>query len=293
MALAWLMRWRNSIAAIADMAPPLAPPKIGNLGLRVISALVMLPLAIAAVWVGGIAFSVLLGVAAAAMCWELSSLCGEKWSPVTLLAMGVGAVAPILASVVGFDIAAIVVGAGTLAILIFCLVRRSANTVILLTGVPYIVLGIAAAVWLRGLPDTGLLTLLWLIGVVVATDVGAYFTGRAIGGPKLAPIISPNKTWSGLAGGAMLAGCVGLFVGVGSSEAAPGAVTAASVILAVVSQMGDLLESAVKRHFGVKDASTLIPGHGGFLDRFDGYLTVMPAAALMSVAGGGSPVIWQ
>ncbi len=275
------------------MAQPLAPAKIGNLGLRVISAVVMLPLAIAAVWVGGIVFSVLLSAAAAIMCWELATLCGEKWSPVTITSMAIAAAAPMLVAVGRLDAAVIVVVAGTLAVLIICLMRRSASTIILVAGVPYIVLGIAAAVWLRGMPDAALLTVLWLIGVVVATDVGAYFTGRTIGGPKLAPVMSPNKTWSGLAGGAMLAGCVGLFVGVGSSAASPGPITAASIVLAVVAQMGDLLESAVKRHFGAKDASNLIPGHGGFLDRFDGYLTVMPAAALMSVAGGGSPILWQ
>lgn len=275
------------------MAPPLAHPKIGNFGLRVLSALVMLPLAIAAAWVGGIIFAVMLSVAAAAMCWELTTLCGEKWSPVTIVSMCIAVAAPMLEATMGFDAAAIAVVAGTLAVLIYCLLRRSANLPILVLGIPYIVLGIAATGWLRGMPDTGLLTVLWLVGVVVATDVGAYFSGRAIGGPKLAPVISPNKTWSGLAGGAMLAGCVGLFVGVGSGDATPGPVTAASIVLAVVAQMGDLLESAVKRHFDVKDASNLIPGHGGFLDRFDGYLTVMPTAALMSVAGGGSPVIWQ
>ncbi len=253
----------------------------------------MLPLAIAAAWVGGIIFAVLLSVAAAAMCWELTTLCGEKWSPVTIVSMCIAVAAPMLEATMGFDAAAITVVAGTLAVLIYCLLRRSANLPILVVGIPYIVLGIAAAGWLRGMPDTGLLTVLWLVGVVVATDVGAYFSGRAIGGPKLAPVISPNKTWSGLAGGAMLAGCVGLFVGVASGDATPGPVTAASIVLAVVAQMGDLLESAVKRHFDVKDASNLIPGHGGFLDRFDGYLTVMPMAALMSVAGGGSPVIWQ
>lgn len=287
------MHWRNFTAATADMAPPLAPPKIGNLGLRVLSALVMLPLAIAAVWMGGIVFAALLSVAAAAMCWELASLCGEKRSPVAIVSMCAAVAAPILDVTIGFDAAAIAVVAGTLTVLIYCRWRRSVNLSILVIGIPYIVLGITAAGWLRGAPETGLLTVLWLMGVVVATDVGAYFSGRAIGGPKLAPVISPNKTWSGLAGGAMLAGCVGLFVGVGSAEATPGAVTAASVVLAVVAQMGDLVESAVKRHFDVKDASNLIPGHGGFLDRFDGYLTVMPAAALMSVAGGGSPVIWQ
>jgi phosphatidate cytidylyltransferase len=111
-------------------------------------------------------------------------------------------------------------------------------------------------------------------------------------GPKLAPRISPNKTWSGLIGGMLCAGVTGAVTAsiVGSNLVT---LAAGSVALAVISQAGDLLESALKRHFNVKDASGLIPGHGGFLDRFDGYLTAMPAAALMSALAGGSPVSWQ
>lgn len=274
------------------MAPPSSLPSSTGL-LRLASAAILLPLTVAVVWYGGAVFGLFLCIIAAAMSWELATLCGYGRSPATAIAMATAAAAPLLQTIQDFNAAAVAVVLGTASVAAYSLWRRAATGFILAPGLAYIALGITAAAWLRGDTDTGLPTLLWLIAIVVATDVGAYFTGRAIGGPKLAPRISPNKTWSGLAGGAILAGCVGLFFGVADGNSAAGPLTAVSVLLAVVAQLGDLLESAVKRHFSVKDASNLIPGHGGFLDRFDGYLTVMPAVALMSIMGGGSPVLWQ
>ena len=124
---------------------------------------------------------------------------------------------------------------------------------------------------IRGREPDGALLILWLVLVVVAADVGAYFVGRRYGGRKLWPRVSPGKTWSGAVGGLLVAGLVGGLFGLAVGWSLPG-VLATSLALAVASQFGDLLESAVKRHFGVKDASRLIPGHGGVMDRLDGLL---------------------
>ena len=127
----------------------------------------------------------------------------------------------------------------------------------------------------------------WLLAVVWATDIGAYFAGRGIGGPKLAPSISPNKTWAGLIGGALSAGLVGtLAAGLTDSDAT--LLVVGGMILAVVAQGGDLLESWCKRHFGVKDSSHIIPGHGGILDRVDGLLAVLPVVFLYYWVVGAS-----
>jgi phosphatidate cytidylyltransferase len=133
--------------------------------------------------------------------------------------------------------------------------------------------------WLRQDPQVGLAVTLWILALVWATDTGAYFAGRLIGGPKLAPAISPKKTWSGLLGGMIAAAVVGAAAAALREDWAPATLAAASVILAVIAQGGDLLESSIKRHFGVKDASGLIPGHGGLMDRVDGLLTVAIAVA--------------
>ena len=113
--------------------------------------------------------------------------------------------------------------------------------------------------------------MLFLFAIVWATDIAAYFAGRTIGGPKLMPAVSPKKTWSGAIGGALGAVVAGLIV----VESAGLGVTPALVILAfmlsAVAQAGDLIESAIKRHFGAKDSSALIPGHGGLMDRLDGF----------------------
>jgi phosphatidate cytidylyltransferase len=153
-------------------------------------------------------------------------------------------------------------------------------------GALYVGLPCLAILWLRKQPDGGLATLLWLFALVWATDTGAYLAGRLIGGPKLAPTISPNKTWAGLGGGVAAAALVGLaaywLLPAGNSPW----LAAISGALALVEQAGDLFESAAKRQAGVKDSSNLIPGHGGALDRLDGLLAVSVAVAIISVVIG-------
>ena len=123
----------------------------------------------------------------------------------------------------------------------------------------------------------GFLVVFWILGVVWATDTGAYCAGVLVGGPKLAPRISPNKTWAGLAGGFAMAALVsGLLVGLTETAFSLWPMICLGAFLALVEQMGDLFESFVKRHFGVKDTSRLIPGHGGVLDRIDSVTASSP-----------------
>ena len=150
-------------------------------------------------------------------------------------------------------------------------------TVILLTGM--------AAHALRGAPY-GLDLLAWLVMLVVATDVGAYAAGRTFGGPKLAPRISPNKTWAGLVGGGLAAVGITLACGLWAGQLQVETL-AVSALLSVVSQVGDLSESWSKRRAGVKDSGGLIPGHGGVLDRLDGFLTATPALWVYHVGFDG------
>ena len=140
-------------------------------------------------------------------------------------------------------------------------------------GVYYAGFPAVALIWIRGDPAYGWLAILYLFVIVWTTDSAAYLFGRWIGGPKLAPRISPKKTWSGLIGGALSAGLAGLVFALGRrwARSAP-SLALLAIVLALISQLGDLGESAVKRVFGMKDTSGLIPGHGGVLDRIDGLL---------------------
>lgn len=153
----------------------------------------------------------------------------------------------------------------------------------------YVAVPILALQWLREASDGhGLVHVAWLVAVIVATDCAAYGTGRAIGGPKLAPALSPGKTWSGLAGGMSGAALTGAL----ASALMPGwswlplMVTGAA--LAALAQAGDLFESWLKRRAGRKDSGSLIPGHGGLMDRLDGYMTATPAFALLIAVADGS-----
>jgi phosphatidate cytidylyltransferase len=154
-------------------------------------------------------------------------------------------------------------------------------------GVLYVGLPCIAIIWVRAQHEAGLATLLWLLALVSAVDTGAFAAGRLIGGPRLAPRISPKKTWAGLGGGvisAMLIGWIAAFW-LGQPRWLP--LILVSGVLAVVEQAGDLAESAFKRRFGVKDSSQLIPGHGGVLDRVDGLLAVSLAVGVAEYSFGG------
>lgn len=159
-------------------------------------------------------------------------------------------------------------------------------------GLFYVSIPCASLVWLRGLqlendPQAGLHLVFFIMLIVWATDIGAYFAGRQIGGPKLAPVISPNKTWAGLGGGVgaafITAGILHFILPYPTSFL--GSVILGAV-LAIVSQIGDLFESWMKRRVGVKDSGTLIPGHGGLLDRIDGLIFTIPLfTAIVAIAG--------
>lgn len=274
------------------MAPLSAAPEERNLQLRVLSAIVILAFALVAVWLGGWAFAVLIAVIGGAMCWEWAKLSAPGLGYVRWIMVATMVVAPGFFVGLGVYWAVGLLAVGWTLMAAVATKQDAPNRAILLAGLPYIGIGMLAALWLRTMPAAGLVTFVWLIAVVIATDIGAYFVGRGVGGPRLAPRISPKKTWSGLAGGGACAGLASLIVAFLYPQTSAVALVAAGVVLALVAQCGDLLESAMKRHLQVKDASNLIPGHGGFLDRFDGYLTVMPVAALMTWAREGSPLAW-
>lgn len=148
-------------------------------------------------------------------------------------------------------------------------------------GVIYLIIAGGCLIWLRGVNDTGFIVVCWLFALVWGTDSGAYVAGTMIGGPKLAPRISPNKTWAGLIGGMITAAIIGYSAHVLfdlSNSAA--SIIILSIALAFLSQCGDLLESGAKRYFGVKDSGTIIPGHGGVLDRIDGLVAAAIGAGV-------------
>jgi len=275
----------------------LSQPREG-LGWRIASASILAPVTIFAIWQGGWLFTVFVAVAGAIMAWEwtrLVRLGGARPFGITLATLIVLDVFAVGAGYVDVGIALAVVSP----LLILLGNYRPKNGVRLRvaswTGLGGLYLGLpcVALVWLRADPDWGLLTIVWMMGVVWATDIGAYAVGRTFGGPKLAPSISPSKTWSGLAGGVLAAMGVGAALVWMTDAGNMLWMVLASAVLAVVAQVGDLLESAAKRHFGVKDVSRLIPGHGGFLDRLDGVLAAAFVVGIASWIKGESVLKWQ
>jgi len=220
-----------------------------NLALRVMSSAVLAPLTILVAWLGGVAFVAFWTVAASIVLWEWSGLV-KGASPNAPRGLGWFA---------GWMIAGLVY-AGAL---------------------------LLAPIALRGDPALGFVAILFLFAIVWATDIAAYFAGRAVGGAKLWPAVSPNKTWSGAVGGALGGVAAGLLVATTAGLVVAPMLVLMSFGLSVVSQAGDLLESAIKRHFGAKDASQLIPGHGGLMDRLDGFLTAAAAAVMVGLLREG------
>ncbi|WP_420348315.1 phosphatidate cytidylyltransferase [Pelagibius sp.] len=251
------------------------------LKVRILSAIVLAPLVLAGIYVGGIWLDALMLLAAGLMGWEWARLCsGARLVPGGYLVIVVLVALPLFFAVGLSQHALLELLAGTLAVLVVSLVlhRHQAlwhQALWLAGGTFYIGLAVLSFLWLRHLPEQGRDLVFWVLAVVWAVDIGAYFAGRGIGGPKLAPRISPNKTWAGLIGGSLAAGLVSALAALWLDKQA-GTLFFVGCALAVVAQGGDLLESFCKRHFGVKDSSHLIPGHGGILDRVDGLLAVLP-----------------
>jgi len=270
----------NSSAATGAMAAAVsdgkAPAKSSGLKLRILSAAVMLPVAVAATWLGSWFFAALVALAGVAMLWEWGRLPGN-------LAMNV-VVSGSLAFVAGLYLCLSsnpAAGFGLVVVMapVVALLQRE-RFIWHAIGFIYIAIPCLALLWLREAAANGLLIVFWLLVVVWATDIGAYFAGRAIGGPKLIPRISPNKTWAGLFGGMAAAGIAGGLMARFDPQLPALGLALFGAVLAVVAQAGDFAESAVKRRCGVKDSSHLIPGHGGVLDRVDGLLFAAPVAAL-------------
>lgn len=270
--------------------------KSAELRTRILSALVLAPVVLGIVWVGAWPFALLLATAGVLMARELSSLLTESSKSSFILLITVALLAVWLTAS-GLPLAGIAAGfAGLVAALAKRLWARQPVWPALF-AYPYLVLPLVSLLWLRHDAEFGRMAIFWLLFTVWATDTFAYFAGRAIGGAKLAPRVSPNKTWAGLFGGMFGAGLVGALAAIWFELGSPVALALISALLAIVAQAGDILESALKRHAGVKDSGKLIPGHGGILDRVDGLITAAVAAALIallhgSLTPGAGVLIW-
>jgi phosphatidate cytidylyltransferase len=261
--------------------------------LRVTSAAILGPLALLCLWFGGTAFVLLVGIGAVGIVLEWVRMCGDRPGEPAALAVAAGVIAGMAAAVDAHPLAGLTVLAAATA-LSYWLARAGGRSGIIAAGVPYIGVAAVALLWLRADATAGRADLLFLVLTVWASDIGAYLVGRWIGGPRLAPRISPGKTWSGAAGG-LTGGCLcGLVVAhLFGGGSASWHVIAVAAVIGVVAQAGDLLESLIKRRFGVKDSGRTIPGHGGLLDRLDGLLTAGPVAALLALAAGRGLLLWQ
>ncbi|TNJ41640.1 phosphatidate cytidylyltransferase [Phaeobacter sp. B1627] len=245
---------------------------------RTLSALVLLSAGAGALWCGGLIFTIFVAVLTGAVMWELVRLLDTSSGEVALN-VGILSAAALVVATVSYIAMVPVMLLVPLALGLVRLRRQRVRFAIL--GL-WVMIGAFGLIWLRNIQ--GLPWAMWLILVVVATDVAGYFVGKYIGGAKFWPAISPNKTWSGTAGGWAAAALIGLgFVVLG---AMPASLILLSVGVSMASQLGDIVESAVKRRMGAKDASNLIPGHGGVFDRFDGMLGASALCFLVVVFWG-------
>lgn len=227
------------VASAADAPAPGRNSRFRGLPLRILSAVVLGPLLLAAIWFGFPWIDLVAAVAAPLMIRE--------WIQLT----------------------------------------RGRPAIRLLACV-YALAALVALLWLRHQPVLGRETVIWVVACIWATDIGAYFVGASAGGAKLAPRISPSKTWSGLIGGMAWAATVSAAMGFVFSLGTTLSLAVIGAGLAVIGQIGDLAESAAKRGAGVKDSGNLIPGHGGLLDRVDGLVAVLIAVALVRLTVDGA-----
>ncbi len=260
-----------------------------NLRTRVLSALVMAPLALGAVWVGGWIFALVVLAAMAIGLWEWLGLTAPRFTlRGRAVAFAALAFVFLVAGLADAGLAA-ALSVGVAVVLAFYdgeegafAPRITRDSLWIAAGVPYLALSGLSLILLRNDGSYGLAFVVYLLVVVWGMDIGGYLAGRLIGGPKLLPQISPNKTWAGLIGGMALATVLGYATLYGFGLAPNWSGVLVAPALAVIAQAGDFFESWVKRRAGAKDSGTLIPGHGGLLDRIDGLLFAAMALAAFS-----------
>ena len=254
-----------------------------ELRLRILSGIVLAVVVLLATWLGGFAFRVLASGMALLIYYEWSTITRLTDTDFRANAFGWLSVTLVAGLVIfGFDEFALPVLIGaTLIGLAYSIALKGSGW--LTGGIVYSGLTAISLAAIRGDTAHGFAAMLFIFAVVWATDILAYFVGRAIGGPKLAPPISPGKTWSGAIGGAISAVIAGTLVHMAFFSLNGLWVPIIALVLSVFSQVGDLFESFIKRRFGVKDSSRLIPGHGGVMDRVDGLVFACFAAFLIAL----------
>jgi phosphatidate cytidylyltransferase len=290
------------MAAIVAMAQQLADHSFGELSKRIVSALVLAPIVLLLVHAGPPYFTILVALAAVIMSIEWSRLCadGRPFPPIAVMVVStVAAVFLAGASRPSEAMMALAVGVVLAGGIVFVAehgIAAALKARWLAFGVVYVGLPCVALIWIRGDGAAGRMAFFWLLAVVWAMDIGAYAFGRIIGGAKLAPAISPGKTWAGLLGGMACSAAAGIAVGmlgdlpnILTGSIGLGVLGLTGAMVGALSQAGDLFESWVKRHFGAKDSGSIIPGHGGLLDRVDGLLIAAVAVVIYQFSGGGLP----
>lgn len=262
-----------------------------ELRLRILSGIVMAAVVLVVTYTGGLAFRLFAAAVGLLIFWEWARMTKIAADGLLGLALGWGAVALVAVGIVfqlhGFTPMALV----GLVVLAVALWGYGRARLWLASGIAYAGFSAIALSAVREDPTRGLLAMLFVFAVVWGTDILAYFVGRALKGPKLAPAISPGKTWSGAIGGAVSAVVFGLLVASLGGARAGVALALLALALSVASQIGDLFESYVKRRTGVKDSSQLIPGHGGVMDRVDGLVVACFCAYSLAMLAGGDRTV--
>jgi phosphatidate cytidylyltransferase len=271
---------------VADPATPSGTlSRHTELALRIGSALVLAPLAIGTAYLGGWPFKLLWALAAIGVFWEWSALvAGRERRTVVMVGAAALALAFVLAGNEHMMAAVVVIALAPLAVAPFAPPQQRGWVA---AGVPYAAAIGLAPVVLRADAEHGFAAIVFLFGIVWSTDIAAYFTGRLIGGPRLAPRVSPKKTWSGALSGLAAGVLAAIIVAKLASLTGSFALGLVAAVLSCIAQAGDLFESLLKRKFGAKDSSHLIPGHGGLMDRLDGFVFAASLAAVIGILRGG------
>ena len=253
-----------------------------NFLVRSLSTAVIIPIAGYILVIGGDYFCLFIATLGAMMIWEMArAIFGAVYSRfLIILSTGFGVMILLTGLKIGISLISTVALLFLVLFSIYCLVIKQVDkiTKFLICSL-FIVIPCILFLWLRETKE--LIIVFWILSCVIATDIGAYIIGKIIGGAKLAPKTSPNKTWSGLIGGVTASAFTGLVFSVFWMEKHFKFVCL-SLMIAIVAQMGDLLESHFKRKYSLKETSNIIPGHGGIMDRLDGHMAAVTFIALIS-----------